>query len=81
MRSAPETLPVNWRAYPGLVVLQALGGAWIAKQASLVLQIPRAIIPEEPNSLINPQHPDVTSLAIGPAEAFRLDLRFLPEPS
>jgi len=80
-RLAPETLPADWRAYPGPAILQTLGDAWIANQASLALQVPSAIIPEEPNFLINPRHPDVTSLTIGPAEAFRFDLRIFPEPT
>lgn len=80
-RLAPETLPADWRAYPGPAALQALGDAWIGNQASLVLQVPSAIIPEEPNFLINPRHPDAASLTIGTAEPFRFDLRFFPGPS
>jgi RES domain-containing protein len=80
-RLAPEILPADWRAYPGPAALQTLGDAWIGNQASLVLQVPSAIIPEEPNFLINPRHPDAASLTIGAAEPFRFDLRFFPEPS
>ncbi len=80
-RLAPGTLPADWRAYPGPVALQTLGDAWIANQASLILQVPSAIIPEEPSFLINPRHPDATWLTIGTAEPFRFDLRFFPEPS
>ncbi len=75
-----QTLPDDWRAYPGPAALQALGDARITRKTSLVLQVPSAIIPEESNFLINPEHPDATRLTIGAAAPFRFDLRLFPQP-
>jgi RES domain-containing protein len=75
-----QTLPDNWRAYPGMATLQALGDAWTTTRTSPVLQVPSAVIPEESNFLINPEHPDATRLTIGAVAPFRFDLRFFPQP-
>lgn len=77
----PATLPDNWRAYTGPAPLQALGDAWIASKTSLVLRVPSAVIPEESNYLINPEHPEVPLLATHPGTPFRFDLRLIPQPT
>lgn len=74
---ASETLPKNWRAMPAEDGTQALGTAWVAAGSSLVLEVPSAVIPEEPNYLINPAHPDFHRLAFGPTRPFLLDPRLI----
>ncbi|MGF1655928.1 MAG: RES family NAD+ phosphorylase [Verrucomicrobiales bacterium] len=54
---------------------QQRGDDWVRQASSLVLQVPSSVIPEEPNYLINPQHPEFARLIIGPPESFSLDPR------
>lgn len=56
---------------------QRIGDAWLKSGRSLVLAVPSALIPEEPNFLLNPRHPDFDLLQIGPVEPFALDPRLL----
>lgn len=54
---------------------QALGSDWLARGKYPVLEVRSAIIPEEPNYLLNPQHPKFDRIKIGKAEAFAFDPR------
>jgi RES domain-containing protein len=51
-------LPQDWRTMAAYPVLQQIGAAWYAKEGSLLLKIPSAIITQEYNYLINTTHPD-----------------------
>jgi RES domain-containing protein len=55
--------------------LQALGDAWSAAAVAAVLTVPSALVPEEPNALLNPAHPDFAKLAIDHVRPFRYDPR------
>jgi RES domain-containing protein len=57
--------------------VQAVGDAWVASEASPVLRVPSAVLPAEPNYLVNPLHPDLDALAISAPEPFEVDLRLL----
>ena len=57
--------------------LQTLGSDWLASRCSAVLAVPSAVIPDELNYLLNPQHPDFSKIEIGEARAFVTDLRLL----
>lgn len=70
-------LPAHWRAYPAPPALQLLGDDWIRSGASPVLEVPSAIIPTEPNYLLNPRHRDFASVALSAPEPFAFDLRLL----
>lgn len=54
---------------------QALGADWLAGGRQPVLEVRSAIIPEEPNYLLNPRHPKLDQIQIGPAEDFAFDPR------
>ncbi len=54
---------------------QALGADWLARGTHPVLEVRSAIIPEEPNYLLNPRHPKFDRIKIGKAEDFAFDLR------
>lgn len=71
------SLPRDWRAFPTPTTLQRIGDDWIASAASVVLQVPSAIVEDESNYMINPAHPDFRRLRIGPLVRFRLDPRLL----
>jgi RES domain-containing protein len=73
----PRRLPKNWRLYPAPQALQALGDRWLAGQSSAVLQVPSAIVETEHNFLINPSHPDFSTIRRGKPRPFQFDMRLL----
>lgn len=56
---------------------QAAGDAWLKNGIKPLLRVPSAIIPEEPNYLLNPRHPACSELLISEAETFSFDPRLL----
>ena len=68
-------LPEGWRAYPAPSELRRIGDEWVRSQRSAVLEIPSVIVERESNYLLNPTHPDVSSLVIGEPEPFTFDDR------
>jgi len=72
-----EDLPQNWRTTPAPFRLADIGSEWIASNRSLILKVPSAIVPEEQNILINPNHPDFKQLSIQSISSFSLDSRLL----
>jgi RES domain-containing protein len=49
-------LPGNWRLLAGYSITQEIGSKWYKSQASLILKVPSAIIPQEFNYVINTEH-------------------------
>ena len=72
-----DHLPSDWRAFPGPYELRRIGDDWLEKRSSLVLRVPSAIVPIECNYLLNPEHLEFSTVAIGDPESFGLDLRLL----
>jgi len=70
-------LPAHWRSYPAPPELQQLGGEWLKRGTSPVLEVPSAIIPSESNYLLNPRHRDFASITLSTPEPFAFDLRLL----
>lgn len=70
-------LPDHWRAYPAPSELRAIGDDWVQGRTSVVLEVPSAIVEGESNYLINPAHPDFSSVAVGDPEPFEFDPRLL----
>ena len=68
-------LPNNWRDDPPPLVLADIGKRWIGSGQSAVLKVPSAVIDEEWNYLLNPEHPDFTQIEIGITKPFRFDAR------
>jgi RES domain-containing protein len=67
-------------ALPSLMVsprTQAVGRNWLERGSRPVLQVRSAIIPEEPNYLLNPRHPKYHRIKIGKAEDFAFDPRLI----
>ena len=54
----PQSLAVGWDAIPHGKVSITEGDNWIASAATLLLEVPSAIVPEEANVLVNPAHTD-----------------------
>lgn len=76
-RVEDSRLPPNWRSYPAPPELQSLGDEWVRLGTSAVLEVPSAVIPSESNYLLNPRHPDFSSISVSPPEVFEFDLRLL----
>ncbi len=53
----------------------AFGDAWLAAGRTAVLQVPSAIVPESPNLLLNPRHPDARAARILAQRPFAFDSR------
>lgn len=70
-------LPKDWRRSPAPVSLQALGDDWISSGASVVLRVPSAIVDDESNYLLNPEHPKFHRLEMGTPRPFDFDARLL----
>ncbi len=71
------SLPPVWKEHPAPVELREMGDRWLESFGSAVLQVPSAIVPDESNYLINPDHPDFSSVEIGASVPFKIDLRLL----
>ena len=72
-----KKLPADWRVEPPPPSAQQIGDLWVGEMRSAVLALPSAIIPSEPNFLLNPVHPDFKKISIGKPEPFAFDPRLL----
>jgi RES domain-containing protein len=57
----PDRLPDNWREASAYPQLQELGSEWWQAGKTAVLKVPSAIVPNEFNYVINPDHRDVNN--------------------
>jgi RES domain-containing protein len=73
-------LPDGWRAYPAPSELQRIGDEWVRSQRSAVLEVPSIIVERESNYLLNPAHPDFSSVVIREPEPFTFDERLMAGP-
>ena len=53
----------------------AFGDAWLGERRTPVLQVPSSIVPESPNLLLNPLHPDSMAARIIGTRPFGFDPR------
>jgi len=65
--------------------LRGKGKTWIEEKQSLVLKMPSSVVHHDNNFVINPLHPDFSSLKIGQPQALQIDPRlarplFRPNP-
>ncbi len=68
-------LKVNWQRH--INYTQWIGDQFITNNMELILKVPSAIVPQENNFLINPQHPDFKKVKIISTELLELDKRLL----
>lgn len=70
-------IPREWIADPGKRGEDPVtaGDRWLASRRSLALRVPSVLIPEEPNYLLNPAHPEFRRVRFGAATEFRFDPR------
>ncbi len=67
--------PRGWRAASASSATRRIGDEWVASAASLCLQVPSVLVPEESNFLINPAHPAFADVRIGKARSLVFDRR------
>jgi RES domain-containing protein len=74
-RESADTLPVGWDAQPAGRASIAFGTRWLRSGRSALLILPSAIVPEECNILINPQHPDSAGITAAKQRRWLYDPR------
>ncbi len=72
-----SNLPPGWDSEPPVHASQSIGDAWVLAAGSAVLSIPSAIVPEERNYVLNPNHKGFSQIRIGSAAGCRFDPRLL----
>ena len=72
---ALDRLPRGWWKGRHLAVTRRLGDDWLASGRALALAVPSAIVPEESNYLLNPEHPAFARLRFGRPMPVLLDPR------
>ena len=70
-----DMLPDDWRAVPWPTSTQEIGMFWHEEQASVVLNVPSAVVPRQRNVLVNVAHPRFNELQIQEPEPFEIDSR------
>ena len=71
----PSSLPDDWRTYPAPPSTRRIGDAWLSEARSLALRVPSVTVRGQHNYLINPAHPDFTSIEVSEPEPLDLDPR------
>jgi len=59
---AATHLPDGWQSLPAPLTSQTFGDAWLARRSHLAMAVPSAIVPGYLNIILNPLHPDMTTL-------------------
>ena len=65
----------NWRADPPTFATQEFGSKWLASEANFALSVPSAVLPNELNVLVNPNHKLISKLKITNSGKLDLDPR------
>jgi RES domain-containing protein len=73
----PARLPRRWRTTAALLATRRIGDEWLAAARAVALVVPSAVVPEESNYLLNPEHPAFAHLDLGRAIPFLLDPRLV----
>jgi RES domain-containing protein len=68
-------LSADWAAFHNQPITQDFGEQWARSGRSAVLRVPSAIIPEEFNYLLNPDHPHFSQIVLKETEPFVFDAR------
>jgi RES domain-containing protein len=71
----PTDIPAGWQDYDQIQFTQNIGERWVKENQSAILRVPSAIIEEEVNYLLNPNHEDFKLIRIIKAEPFIFDKR------
>ena len=69
-------LPKDWRQ-PSHPACRTIGDMWLAEERTPVLRVPSAVVPEEANYIINPQHRAAKAIHVVGRRKFAFDSRLL----
>ncbi|HXM43500.1 MAG TPA: RES family NAD+ phosphorylase [Bryobacteraceae bacterium] len=69
------TLPANWNKDENAT--RRIGGRWRQRRSSCLLVVPSAILPEESNFVLNPEHPGAQGLRLVRERQFTFDPRLI----
>lgn len=72
-----KELPENWFTNPPPGSLANIGDQFVHKNQYLALQLPSAIMPEDTNLLLNPNHKDFEKIRIIYRRKIPIDMRLL----
>jgi RES domain-containing protein len=72
-----SALPRHWANPDPPGVLRKFGQEWLERRSSAVLKVPSAVVIEEWNFLLNPQHPDFGKLVVGESQRYQFDRRIV----
>jgi RES domain-containing protein len=70
-----EMLPKNWSSLPVSDQTQNMGKMWLEEKQSMVLKVPSSVVHHDSNFVINPLHPDFSSLKMGQPQTLQIDPR------
>lgn len=70
-----DSLPVGWNTYPAPAAVIGIGDEWLRSRKSAVLRVPSALVVRESNYLLNPAHPDFSTIVIGDPDDLPIDPR------
>jgi len=73
----PNELPENWFANPSPDIIKNIGDHFVFNNRFLALQLPSAIMPEESNYLLNPNHPLFKQVKVVYKRSLEVDKRLL----
>jgi RES domain-containing protein len=68
-------LPADWNAVPPGPGSMRFGTQWATENRSLALYVPSAILPEEINGVVNPNHPEFDAVKMYVERPFHFDPR------
>lgn len=71
----PKDLDPKWRNFPHEITTKIIGDKFIDKNKYLVMKVPSAIIQDEFNYLINPNHKNFLRVKLIKIEEFKFDKR------
>jgi RES domain-containing protein len=74
----PEKLPSSWSRMPYPLATAIFGDNWVQSQRSAIMRVCSAIVPDEWNYLLNPDHPDFRKIVIGKPRVLKTDSRLGP---
>ena len=72
----PASLPEHWWTNPHPPETREMGSCWALTRSSAVLSVPSAVVRQDRNYILNPEHPDFARISFGPPEPFLWDARF-----
>ncbi len=72
---AQVELPSEWPERPYRACVRQVGDEWSKSRRSFVLRVPSAVVHEEHNVILNPEHPDAVKLRLEQLTPVRIDPR------